>query len=139
MLCSIRIIPLRSGLGDGVKSINLGEMFGIECTVSENGCCWGPNGALVMSLVHGFLLGTIWKIAIWHKFSVMFNQLNKSENKIRTCSPFDSLLKKAYFVNLGLTTNQQKHVHGIKIQNWFNLRLNKLSFKVIFSKSGSKK
>ena len=30
----------------------------------------------------------------------MFNQLNKSENKIRTCSPFDSL---AYFVNLGLT------------------------------------
>ena len=30
----------------------------------------------------------------------MFNQLNKSENKIRTCSPFDSL---TYFVNLGLT------------------------------------
>ena len=39
------------------------------------------------------------KIAIRHKM-VMFNQLNKSENKIRTCSPFDSL---AYFVNLGLT------------------------------------
>ena len=39
------------------------------------------------------------KIAIRHKL-VMLNKLNKSENKIRPCSPFDSL---AYFVNLGLT------------------------------------